>query len=107
MLCVYLLASHIGGEDYGTDLATRRSVPQPSASAAGGPPKQVETDYNVWSQKKRIEKLRYFHRNPVRRGPVKKPEDWTWNSFRHYATGEEGVVAIESGWTGRSDWECR
>lgn len=58
-------------------------------------------DFNVWSQKKRIEKLRYIHRNPVTRGLVEKPEDWPWSSFRHYATGVEGVVEIESEWTGR------
>jgi len=44
-------------------------------------------------------KLRYIHRNPVRRGLVAKPEDWPWSSFGHYATGGEGVVAIESWWT--------
>ena len=33
-------------------------------------------DFNVRSEKKRIEKLRYIHRNPVRRGLVKNPEDW-------------------------------
>jgi len=32
---------------------------------------------------------------------VDKPEDWMWSSFRHYATGVEGVVEIESEWTGR------
>ena len=58
-------------------------------------------DFNVWSQTKRVEKLRYIHRNPVRRGLVERPEDWAWSSFRHYATGEEGVVEIESEWTGR------
>jgi hypothetical protein len=42
-----------------------------------------------------------MHRNPVKRGLVEKPEDWTWSSFRHYATGLEGVVEIESEWTGR------
>jgi hypothetical protein len=58
-------------------------------------------DFHVRSQKKRIEKLRYIHRNPVRRGLVEKPEDWPWSSFRHYATGVEGVVEIESEWTAR------
>jgi putative transposase len=58
-------------------------------------------DFNVWSEKKRIEKLRYIHRNPVRRGLVEKPGDWRWSSFRHYAEGIEGVVEIESEWTGR------
>jgi len=53
-------------------------------------------DFNVWSAAKRIEKLRYLHRNPVARGLVEKPQDWPWSSFRHYATGVEGVVEIES-----------
>jgi len=34
-------------------------------------------------------------RNRVTRGLVEKPEDWEWSSFRHYATGMEGVVEIE------------
>jgi putative transposase len=58
-------------------------------------------DFNVWSEAKRIEKLRYLHRNPVARGLVEKPQDWPWSSFRHYATGFEGVVEIESEWTAR------
>jgi putative transposase len=58
-------------------------------------------DFNVWSEDKRIEKLRYIHGNPVRRGLVERPEDWIWSSFRHYATGVEGMVEIESQWTAR------
>lgn len=58
-------------------------------------------DFNVWSEEKPSEKLRYMHRNPVKRGLVEKPEDWPWSSFRHYANGEEGVVEIESQWTAR------
>jgi len=57
-------------------------------------------DFNVQNGKKRVEKLRYIHRNPVRRGLVTKPEDWEWSSFRHYMTGIECVVEIESEWTG-------
>ena len=57
-------------------------------------------DFNVHSARKHVEKLRYIHRNPVRRGLVKEPQDWVWSSFRHYATGERGVVEIESRWTG-------
>jgi putative transposase len=57
-------------------------------------------DFNVWNPEKTAEKLRYMHRNPVKRGLVAKPEDWAWSSFRHYRTGCEGVVEIESFWTG-------
>jgi REP-associated tyrosine transposase len=56
-------------------------------------------DFNVFTAKKRIEKLKYIHRNPVKRGLVERPEDWAWSSFRHYVTGEPGVVEIESPWT--------
>jgi putative transposase len=45
-------------------------------------------DFNVWSEEKRVEKLRYMHRNPVKRGLVEKPEQWQWSSFRHYANGQ-------------------
>jgi putative transposase len=56
-------------------------------------------DFNVFTVRKHIEKLRYIHRNPVRTGLVEKPQDWAWSSFRHYLTGEIGVVEIESQWT--------
>jgi putative transposase len=56
-------------------------------------------DFNVFTDEKRVEKLRYMHRNPVVRGLVEKPEDWQWSSFRHYSTGAEGTVEIESLWT--------
>ena len=56
-------------------------------------------DFNVYSEKKRIEKLRYMHRNPVARGLVSKPWDWPWSSFRHYLMGNIGTVEIESEWT--------
>ncbi len=56
-------------------------------------------DFLVHSEEKRVEKLRYIHRNPVARGLVAKPEDWAWSSFLHYATGVEGTVEIESQWS--------
>ena len=40
-----------------------------------------------------------MHRNPVKRGPVEIPEGWAWLSYRHYATGVEETVEIESRWT--------
>ena len=56
-------------------------------------------DFNVHSELKTVEKLRYMHRNPVNRGLVETPEDWPWSSFVHYATGAAGAVEIESEWT--------
>ena len=56
-------------------------------------------DFNVFSEAKFKEKLRYVHRNPVKRGLVTKPEEWRWSSFCHYQTGLPGAVEIESWWT--------
>ena len=56
-------------------------------------------DFNVHEGRRFGDKLRYIHRNPVKRGLVERPEDWAWSSFRHYATGVEGLVEIESEWT--------
>jgi putative transposase len=58
-------------------------------------------DFPVWTEAKRIENLRYIHRNPVSRGLTERPEDWKWSSFAHYATGVESTVEIESQWTAR------
>ena len=51
-------------------------------------------DFVVWSEHKRIEKLRYMHRNPVKRGLVSEPEEWRWSSFRSYLYGERGPVKV-------------
>jgi len=51
-------------------------------------------DFNVWSTGKRIEKLKYMHRNPVRRGLVTSAEMWAWSSYRAYAFGEVGAVKL-------------
>ena len=56
-------------------------------------------DFNIFSNAKRTEKLRYIHRNPVTRGLVNQPQEWQWSSFRHYLTGESGIIEIESTWT--------
>jgi putative transposase len=58
-------------------------------------------DFNVSTNEKHTEKLRYIHRNPVVRGLVARPEDYRWSSFNHYAIGELGPVEIESEWTAR------
>ena len=51
-------------------------------------------DFVVFTGKKRVEKLRYMHRNPVVRGLVLEPEHWNWSSYRHYAQGERGPVLV-------------
>ena len=58
-------------------------------------------DFNIRNHRQFVEKLRYIHRNPVKRGLCAAPGDWAWGSFRHYASGVEGRVGIESEWTAR------
>lgn len=58
-------------------------------------------DFNVWSERKLIEKVRYMHRNPVKRGLVEFPDQWEWSSFLTYMTGQERIVEIECQWTAR------
>jgi REP-associated tyrosine transposase len=53
-------------------------------------------DFNVWTTRKHVEKLRYMHRNPVKRGLVPEPDQWPWSSFRSYAYGEKGMVLINA-----------
>jgi hypothetical protein len=51
-------------------------------------------DFNVRTERKRIARLRYMHRNPVKRGLVDQPEQWKWSSFRDYRYGEMGGVRV-------------
>ena len=52
-------------------------------------------DFNVWTEEKHREKLRYIHRNPVKRGLAEKPEQWEWSSYRSYLFGETGPVRVK------------
>jgi len=51
-------------------------------------------DFVVFTHRKRVEKLRYMHRNPVKRGLVLEPEEWPWSSYRYYAYDECGRVLV-------------
>lgn len=81
--------SRNGGETWG--------IPGFASSESTKPHRFWQTrfyDFNVWTEEKRIEKLRYIHRNPVKRGLVASPEQWPWSSFRWYLSGEKGPVTI-------------
>jgi putative transposase len=51
-------------------------------------------DFNIRTKKKRIEKLRYIHRNPIRRELVERPEQWRWSSFCDHAGLSHGPVTV-------------
>ena len=59
-------------------------------------------DRNIRDFEEFTAKLRYIHRNPVKRGLCGRPEDWQWSSFRHYVLGERSEVEIESTWTAKA-----
>jgi len=92
-------------------ISLARRAMRPGAAAAVGAPhlpafgrcgsfwQKRYYDHNVRTHDGFVDKLRYIHRNPVKRGLVEKPEDWKWSSFRHYATAEVAPVEIESQWT--------
>jgi putative transposase len=44
-------------------------------------------DFNVWTEHKRIEKLCYMHRNPVKRGLAAAPELWPLEQFSRLLPG--------------------
>lgn len=52
-------------------------------------------DFNVWSLKKRIEKLDYMHRNPVKRALAAHPKDWPWSSFSSYSKSTNASIRID------------
>jgi putative transposase len=52
-------------------------------------------DFNVWSHKKKVEKLHYMHMNPVKRGLVSHPKDWPWSSFSFYFGRGPSLVPID------------
>jgi len=52
-------------------------------------------DFNVWTTKKRVDKLSYMHRNPVKRGLAGSPKEWRWSSYGFYLLEETGPVRDE------------
>jgi len=50
-------------------------------------------DFNVFTEKKKREKLEYMHSNPVSRGLVGHPKNWPWSSWSNYAKGE-GLIEV-------------
>jgi putative transposase len=76
----------------------KRDARQPTLFANPAPQRFWQPrfyDFNVFTDTKRVEKLRYMHRNPVKRSLISRPEDWRWSSYRWYAFDEPGIVAVD------------
>ena len=79
----------------------RANSGQMTLSFAGGEDPQPRLwqrrfyDFNVWSLKKRVEKLHYMHMNPLKRGLVDHPKDWPWSSFLFYSNSQKALIRID------------
>jgi putative transposase len=51
-------------------------------------------DFNVFTNRKQTEKIKYIHRNPVTRGLVERPEHWPHSSYLTYLHREQRTVHI-------------
>jgi putative transposase len=79
----------------------RPGAPKPASTLASTPNHVWAArfyDFNVYTERERVEKLRYIRCNPVERGLVAEPDQWSWSSFRSYMYGEAGRVRI-------NDWQ--
>ena len=54
-------------------------------------------DFNIRTPDKLVEKLKYMHENPVRKGLVKKPENYLWSSAAWYTNRKSVGVKIDPG----------
>lgn len=53
-------------------------------------------DFNVWSRKKKAEKLSYMHANPLKRGLVENAMHWPWSSHAFYQGSREVLIAVDA-----------
>src|SRR5438093_13226318 len=60
----------------------KRLRSQRSPEKSGGFWQKRYYDRNVRSYREFVVKLRYLHRNPVKRGLVSNLEDWKWSNYR-------------------------
>ena len=52
-------------------------------------------DFNIFSEKKFLEKLEYMHNNPVNLKLVENPGDWRYSSWRNYYLGESSIISVD------------
>ena len=51
--------------------------------------------FNVFTEKKHLQKLDYMHHNPVKRRLVTSPDQWPWSSFRFYFLQDSSVLPMD------------
>jgi hypothetical protein len=71
----------------------RRGLVQPRSEGSGGWQGRFY-DLNVWSEKKRMEKLNDVHSDPVPRGMVASPDQWSRSSFRFCSLEDDSILPM-------------
>jgi putative transposase len=66
---------------------------------------KTESTHQVWqegyhpqeisSQEMLFQKIAYIHNNPVRRGLVRKPEEWLYSSASSFISDNKGVLELD------------
>ena len=51
--------------------------------------------FNIYTERKRVEKLNFMHNNPVKRSLVAHPGDWPWPSWRFYFRDDESILRMD------------
>lgn len=51
--------------------------------------------FNVFTEKKKLEKLAYMHNNPVKRRLVNCADQWPWSSFRFYFLADSSLMSMD------------
>lgn len=52
-------------------------------------------DRNIINHATLLKTIDYIHNNPVRKGLVKSPGEWTWSSFRDWHENWQGPIKID------------
>jgi putative transposase len=51
--------------------------------------------FNVFTEKKKLQKLAYMHNNPVKRKRVSSAHEWPWSSFRFYFLNDSSLLSMD------------
>ena len=78
--------------------ATAAQLPLPFPADGGAPRAFWQArfyDFNVYTQRKKLEKLHYMHANPITRKLVLHPGQWPWSSWAFYH-GKDALLHLDA-----------
>jgi len=55
-------------------------------------------DFNLYTEAKLREKLRYIHNNPVKEGLVSDPVEYPYSSCRNYLLDDHSLIEMDTDW---------